>query len=75
MDKLFKLFGLVTQKDLNMLRDDLRNEMAGLGADLDALEVRLNEKLAEASGNSVQSEDVNMLVALRAKVNAFLATE
>lgn len=79
MDVLFKLLGLVTRKEFEMLKDDLREQLSGLSSDVDALGVRLGglevaleaarAEAQEARANAVEQEDLDLVVALRAKVN------
>lgn len=70
IERLFRLLGLATQKDLKMLRDDLLAEMDVLSAALDKLEVDVETVVADAKANAVSDNDVAKLKALTDKVNA-----
>lgn len=71
---LFKLLGLVTIKEFEMLKDDLKRELSGLAVDVDDLSARVDAAVANANANSVTEAEVAEVVALRAKIQGVLTT-
>lgn len=65
MEFIYKLLGLVTQKEVKMLRDDFNAKVDALSVKVDAVLLRL----AEAEQNALTQEDLDKIDAVSAKLD------
>lgn len=70
---IFRWLGIVTQKEIKMLRDDFNAKLVALAGKVDVLSNDFDAAVAAAQSNSLVQADLDALDVVSAKVDAMEA--